>query len=416
MAHKRKKKKAKVIPLKRKLSPKNYIIKVARKLPIHEVRITSGFQELGTANMLVSRRKKNGDLVVGFYKIDSFCVGLLDSEYFIFDEGEYLEFLDEMIQHYDIDWPTVDTTLGFNYIYGAIEFGEDNGFTAHKSFGVTQYILDNVDDVDYIDMEFGKNGRPLYSMFGPYNHEKNLNILDKAIGPENYDILEDQDFELPEDYDKFDIDMSVEEFIKETLNEEEEYNFTSYASGLLIINDIYEEKLDQLKTEYLQDPLIIIKSIEEYLSNDEIIESVEEEQALIFWKPKIENYIIHQGQDFIFVQAMIESFRQQLDEDDKDYELVILSFLLHLSGPEKFDLALPLVGNLCCEAETEEEMKTELRLLIQSFDEDVLMPEEAHGLDYLQLIIFQYIWYYEREFGEISFDKLEWKILLEDED
>lgn len=409
---KRKKKNAKIIPFRKELSPKNYIIKIARKLPIHEIRITSGFLELGTSNMLVSRRKKNGDLVVGYFKIDSFCVGLLESDFYFFDEGEYREYIDEMIEFFELDWPIIDSTYAFNFIYGAIEYGENNGFKPHKSFAVTQYILDDVEDIGYIDIEFGKDGRPLYTMIGPYNHKKNLSILDKTVGVNNYDIISDDGHY--EEVEEMDLDMTMEEYIKTILTEEEQNNFMSYSMGLIVINELYEEKMDQLKIDYLNDPLIIIQQIEEHLSLDgKSIDFLEEDKAQLFWLSKIENYIIHKGYSFIFMHEMIDSFHIQGENSD-NYGSVILSSLLHLNGQDKFDLILPLIGAMCCEAETRERMKTELRLLIQSCAENPQLLEDVHDLDYLEILIIQYFCLYEREFGEISFDSANWSIAFDE--
>ena len=67
----------KIIPLK----PHNYVQKIARKLPIHECIIDENWQEEGISNVLVSRKRKNGNFVLGSYLIDTFCLGLKDTHY-----------------------------------------------------------------------------------------------------------------------------------------------------------------------------------------------------------------------------------------------------------------------------------------------------------------------------------------------
>jgi hypothetical protein len=51
--------------------------------------------------------------------------------------------------------------LVHNIIYGANAFAEDCGFKIHRDFELTQYVLeDDTDEIEYIDIEFGKNGEP----------------------------------------------------------------------------------------------------------------------------------------------------------------------------------------------------------------------------------------------------------------
>lgn len=79
-----------------------------------------------------------------------------------------------------------DPDLVFNIIYGGIEYAEDLGFSSHKDFKVSEYLLPDVEDVPYIDVEFGRNGRPFFITDPRDNVGKIINTLNKTVGEGNY--------------------------------------------------------------------------------------------------------------------------------------------------------------------------------------------------------------------------------------
>ena len=47
-----------------------------------------------------------------------------------------------------------------NWIYGAIAWANEAGISPHKSFSVTQYMLEeDTEDIPLIEYEFGCNGK-----------------------------------------------------------------------------------------------------------------------------------------------------------------------------------------------------------------------------------------------------------------
>lgn len=72
-----KKKKAKVVALKPvQLSAEKYIKTQARLLPIAECIINNEWETAGIANILVARKHKNGNLTIGLFLVDMYCLGL----------------------------------------------------------------------------------------------------------------------------------------------------------------------------------------------------------------------------------------------------------------------------------------------------------------------------------------------------
>ncbi len=188
---KKKKRNRKPAPKKQvRLKPENFVKKRARQYPLGKCYMNSDWQESGMATVIVTRKMRNGDLIVGSFVVDVFCLGVKDTFFrinlpqFMFDE----EFLPLFTDKMQLDMEVVESTLAFNVIYGAVEYAEDLGFNPHKDFRITEYILDDVEGIEYVDIEFGKDGKPFY-ISGPHDDiEKIAKTLDKSVGKDNYEI------------------------------------------------------------------------------------------------------------------------------------------------------------------------------------------------------------------------------------
>ncbi len=219
MAKKKKKKNNQVF-----LSPESYIKNKARNLEIIECLINEGWQEGGLAQIMVARKHKTGNITMGLFLVDTFCLGVKNT-FFRFNISEYVynDFKEEVFKGESVE---IDYTLAHNIIYGALEFAEEYGFYPDKSFSnVTKYILDDDEDVDIIDLEFGKDGKPFLVITDenePY--KKYLSILDESAGPGNYTFMLPND-EMSEEFDEMD------EF-EEEYDDEGDYHFSGNRAFL----------------------------------------------------------------------------------------------------------------------------------------------------------------------------------------
>ncbi|QLH30197.1 MAG: hypothetical protein HWD63_12960 [Candidatus Parvibacillus calidus] len=73
--------------MKQQYTSTNFIRKNTRSLPIGNCYINKTWEVKKLANVIVSRKLKNGNLIVGFYLVDLFCLGLRSS-YFQSDMEE----------------------------------------------------------------------------------------------------------------------------------------------------------------------------------------------------------------------------------------------------------------------------------------------------------------------------------------
>ncbi len=171
-------------------SPENYIRTRARNLPLHECLITEKWEEAGMASVLIARKHSNGNITLGFYLVDTYCLGVKDTFYqFNIPEMEYEQLKEKFLGNENFE--ACEYVLAHNVVYGAYEYAEDYGFSPHKDFTkVTQYMLEADDEkTDLIDIEFGRDGNPcLFAEIGkePVNAVK---ILERTAGPGNYTII-----------------------------------------------------------------------------------------------------------------------------------------------------------------------------------------------------------------------------------
>lgn len=111
------------------------------------------------AHVIVSRKHDNGKFTFGCYLVDLLEDGLKDSLAEVNIEGETLDLVmgDPEMQFIEIDYD-----LAHNIIYQGLEYAEDMGAKADKSFLWTQYVLEeDTDDIPLIPVPFGDDGEEM---------------------------------------------------------------------------------------------------------------------------------------------------------------------------------------------------------------------------------------------------------------
>lgn len=254
------------------LSPENYIRKKARTLPIYECWINTDWAESGMATIVVARRHTNKNITYCLYLVDILCLGVKDTIYqFNVSYSEYQGFLEKISDTMEME--LTDYVLGHNIILSGVEFAEEFGFKPHKDFtSVTEYLLEeDTDDIKLIEIECGKNGKPLYTQ-GPFESDatanKILKQLEHTAGKGNFDFIKEIDHKFEDDweddedeFDEFD-DMTFEkkgvEFMQKykhiaKLNDDEYPYFFSLLQSIVDdlidideYNRFYGELLEEL--------------------------------------------------------------------------------------------------------------------------------------------------------------------------
>lgn len=193
MAKKKKEKKKQ----QQTLSPENLIKSKGRSLPIYECRISEDISKCGLGHAVIARQHKGGAISVANYLIDIYCCGVKSSFYEVrLDTFEYNELIStyETKKIFKVPYEVVH-----NWIYGAIAWANEAGISPHKSFSVTQYMLEeDTEDIPLIEYEFGCNGKHRLCCSSKIEANKYLKMMQKKLTEDEYDI------EVPDMSDDYD--------------------------------------------------------------------------------------------------------------------------------------------------------------------------------------------------------------------
>ncbi|OQY02522.1 MAG: hypothetical protein B6I20_06830 [Bacteroidetes bacterium 4572_117] len=173
------------------MSPEKYIIQKGRDLEFHECVINDNWSKSGLAIITVCKKMPSGNLVACLYLLDIYCLGLKNTLYnFNMSELEYEDFVEKTYSKQEGRINKCETVFAHNIIYGAIDYAENLGFLPQKDFKTTEFLLNPdllSDEID--DIEFGKDGKPLFIQGPNDNATRIINKLNETVGRDNYHYM-----------------------------------------------------------------------------------------------------------------------------------------------------------------------------------------------------------------------------------
>ena len=165
------------------------LIKKAKQFPLYECMVNADWQGKGLAHILLSRKQPNNELIIGVFLVDIYCLGVKNTfcnGNISLDDYEKLKL--RMSQESSLI--TCAPKLANRIIYGAIEYARKLGFEPQKDFALSQFILDEPSNTDLLfDVEFGKDGKPLYIAGPDDNIDYVIKQLSKNVGEGNFRYL-----------------------------------------------------------------------------------------------------------------------------------------------------------------------------------------------------------------------------------
>ena len=340
------------------LSPANYIKQAARKVPVYECLINEGWEEGGMAQIFVARKKQHGNIILGVYIVDTFCLGLKNTMFqHNMSEYEYEQHKKEISRNTSMEWEKLSPNTCFNIIYGAIEYAEDLGFMPNKDFSTTEYILDDVETLKFEDIEFGRDGKPYY-FAGPYDDTNRVIAkLKKAVGEGNFEVTmpvggfndnndddfdkyvrneyEDDDFDDDDEYEvvpcisilvDFKEDITAPEKIVADFVKKHQSTINIKEDGRLPFINIYPNE-EEMKEKYVDKDIIkVISSFfkEQCLNTDSIYVHVDiEADALLHREDELFAAIFNTVEaDLIVENKNLNNYLDHFPQITKDKEIV----------------------------------------------------------------------------------------------
>jgi len=173
-------------------------IQLARQYPLHECLVNPSWKDKGLATVVVSRRQPDGNVLFGLYLVDILCLGLKNT----------VCNADFSVSRYDTDVVRRAYTdeeplpcsreLAHQIIYGAIRYARQFGFQPQKDFELSRYILDDADSIGpETNVEFGRDGKPLFIAGPDDNVPRILRQLEAIAGPGRFDYIYESGYPVP---------------------------------------------------------------------------------------------------------------------------------------------------------------------------------------------------------------------------
>ena len=163
------------------------VLRRAREFPFAGLWVQPGWQQYGTASLVVARTQPTDEIVFARFLVDTFCLGVKHTFYGVnIDAARFnSEILPRLFQGEPPTSLTVE--VAHEIVYGAIEYAEGIGFRPHRSFRQTQLVLDPPDAHQRGGaIEFGFRGRPAYLPSRDDNQRAVLNRLVQTVGRGNF--------------------------------------------------------------------------------------------------------------------------------------------------------------------------------------------------------------------------------------
>lgn len=240
-------KKMKASP-KGSISPEKYIRLRARELPIYKCYMPQEVSNHGMSEVIVSRKRPNGNILFGVYLIDTYCLGVKDVMYhYDYDVEDFEELVEKLSASFEgfVECPYSDA---HNLIYSAIEFACDAGLNPARDFDeVGEYILEkDTDDIPLKHYPMGYNGKYLLIEGPTHTERKYVKMLKERLG-DNFDYIVGigpsvDEYDDIDDYEYADDDESYDDDSDESSDEvlDEMEAFDRIFGG----DDLFEKMLE----------------------------------------------------------------------------------------------------------------------------------------------------------------------------
>ena len=185
------------------LSPEQYLRQKARTLETGTCYVTNDIDRAKMGHVIVTRRHTGGRISMAVYLVDMACLGVKDSFYRLrMEDYEFDDFLGDRRDMFR----ECSYEEAHNRVWGSVAYAEEAGIAPDKSFGLTQYMLEeDTDDVPLIAYEYGKDGKHFLTCRSELEASRYLPLMRKNLGEGNYHYIigiGDPGFGDDEDYDE----------------------------------------------------------------------------------------------------------------------------------------------------------------------------------------------------------------------
>ena len=165
---------------------------VASTYPVYGCFYTLAIDDNGIGIVVVARKMPDGQIAMGLFLVDRYCLGVKDAFGRVLPRSDYDEFVVECEQKkggiQELHPPTAR-----RLVEDAIGYANDLGFTPHPDYRRAAPIFGDIDPEQATrTWEFGRDGKPFF-VAGPYDTPARCrriqNTLLQHCGPDGFDFV-----------------------------------------------------------------------------------------------------------------------------------------------------------------------------------------------------------------------------------
>jgi hypothetical protein len=158
---------------------------------LHETLVSDNLFEKGIGYAVFSRKLVTGEIAVGVFRLDVFCLGVRTAYANVLDEATYQERIGRT--HEQAPLVSIHPTCCRKLVTQCVDFAQNLGFAPHKEYFLARIIFGDVDPhVCPQRFTFGRNGRPTFIPRAEDDADrcrKILTMLKTICGPDGFDYI-----------------------------------------------------------------------------------------------------------------------------------------------------------------------------------------------------------------------------------
>ncbi len=190
-AQRKEKAKKLMVQQQREIAYQSNPVAFAARYPIHQCIANVAMFASGMGTVVVSRRAPNGDIVMGVFLLDTFCLGVKSAFARSVLPHEYDEMIAGMRQGEMMQ--AVEPSYARKVVEEALAYAASLGFKPDPDYHTAKEIFGDIDASECSDQfTFGKDGKPFYMsgpLDSPLKRRQVIATLEKNAGIGNFDFM-----------------------------------------------------------------------------------------------------------------------------------------------------------------------------------------------------------------------------------
>ena len=182
---------------------------IAARYPLHQCLSNIAVFAGGMGTVVISRTAPNGDIVMGVFLLDTFCLGVKSAFARVLLPHEYDEMIAQMRQGEMLQ--VVEPSYARKLVEESIVYAATLGFKPDPDYYTAKEIFGDIDASECTDQfTFGKEGKPFYMsgpLDSPLKRRQIVTTLENNVGVGNFNFMihTDGGFDFDDD-EQFDAD------------------------------------------------------------------------------------------------------------------------------------------------------------------------------------------------------------------